>query len=402
MRYLLYYAYNPRHGSEQLGWAPKGISHQRSQLQVLCREAAWLGRTPVFPRIIPLIPHHNFGLECNFPLRKYLDTEKIELVCRLNGKTRTLSLCSIHAEQLRELQIPAEQILEIDYKQPVTAEQNRCFRLVVRRVPAHDMWNEAGYPLLAESCAHDTLPARDLVPGRKDRFLQVILHPAAGVRELAAEIIRQLPPDYCAVHVRRGDTLKFPAVRTLTSPGTVSRALAQAGIAPGAPVYLMSDEKSRGWLHALRKQRPGILHYTDFPRLVQLVRPDPPRRRDNYFLFCVEQEILRHAARRFLSKAGSVHAEDLKGTEYILPVHCYRYKVVGRVHHPAEYLVPLRRAQLEQSLQTQQNLFKKIKHLVEHGTPWYQAIMVYWVLRLFTPQKLQRYRNRRKALNIPV
>jgi len=109
------------------------------QLEVLCREAAWLGRIPVFPRIVPLLQKHNLGNQCNFPLRKYLDTENIELVYKPNGKPRTLSLCTIHEEQLRDLDIPPEETLEIAAEQPVTAEQNRRFRLIARQVPPHNM-----------------------------------------------------------------------------------------------------------------------------------------------------------------------------------------------------------------------------------------------------------------------
>ncbi len=271
MRYLLYY----EHGTVSApAWQQVGIRHLYTQLQTLCQEAAWLGRTPVFPRIAPLDLSHNAGIPCKFPLGKYLDTQNIELVCKLDGKTRMLSLGSIHEKQLRELKIPAEETLEIAAGEPVTASQNRHFRLVARRFYT-PVWYREMSPLPVESFAHEAPPAQDLELGKSAGSCKVILQPSPRVRKRAADIIRQLPPHYCAVHIRRGDTLKFPAVRAMTSPGAVSRALAQAGVAPDAPLYLMSDENSRHWLHALRKQWPGLLHYTDFPRLVQLVRPNP-------------------------------------------------------------------------------------------------------------------------------
>ncbi len=397
MHYLLYHVETPRTPH----WSEVGMRHLFQQLHCLCREAAWLGRTPVFPRIAPLDPSHNDGIPCKFPLRKYLDTQNIELTCKLGDKTRTLSLCPIHEQQLRKLKIPADETLEIASGQPVTASQNRHFRLVARRFYT-PVWYQEMRPLPVESFTTDALPTLKLDPKSKRPVLQVILQPSSGVRELAADIIRQLPPNYCAVHIRRGDTLRFPAVRAMTSPGAVSRALAQAGVAPGAPLYLMSDEKSRFWLHALRKQHPGILHYTDFPRLVQLVRPPSSRKADNYFLFCVEQRILQHSARALLSRGSLLYKDtDRKHVEYIVPHLVYEVPEVKKNYHPAEHKISLYRTQFERTFWRRKTQYPKSKILLKIAVAWCRASMMYCVLRLFASKDLEKYRNRRKALNIP-
>ncbi len=397
MRYLLYY--DAGTVSDPV-WDYVGIKHLSSQLQALCREAAWLGRTPVFPRIAPLARLHNDDIPCKFPLHKYLDTQNIELVCKLGGETRMLSLRSIHEEQLRELKIPADETLEIASRQPVTDSQNQRFRLLVRCCD-FSLWRRKQGPLLVESFAHDSPPAHDLEQEKKNQVLQVILQSAPEVRELAADIIRQLPPNYCAVHIRRGDNLMLPAIRTLTSPRAVSRALTQAGVAPDVPLYLMSDEKSRHWLHTLRKQWPGLLHYTDFPRLVQLVHP--PHGADNHFLFCVEQQILQHSTRVLLTRGGLLYGDtDQKPEEYIIPPFLYKMPVAKKIYHPVERKISFYRAQFEQTLWGPETSRRKSIILVKTAAAWCRTIMIYCGLRLFMPQKLQRYRNRRKALNTPA
>ncbi len=399
MRYLLYY----EHGTVSApSWNRVGIRHRCSQLQVLCNEAAWLGRTPVFPRIAKLALSHNAGIPCKFPLGNYLDTQNIELVCKLDGKTRTLSLGSIHEKQLQELEIPADETLEITSGEPVTASQNRDFRLVARRFYT-PVWYREMSPLLVESFAPGALPASDLEPKSKRPVLQVILQPSARVRKLAADIIHQLPPNYCAVHIRRGDTLRYPSVRAMTSPGAVSRALAQAGVAPDAPLYLMSDEKSRRWLHALRKQWPGLLHYTDFPRLLQLVRPPSSRKADNYFLFCVEQRILQHSARALLSRGNPLYRDTgRKHGEYIVPYFVYQEPEVKKNYHPVEYKISRHKTKLGRTLGRKWKTPRKQgRLLLKVAAAWCRASMMYCVLRLLASKDLERYRNRRKALNIP-
>jgi len=396
MRYLLHY----NSGTVSApAWKKAGMHDLNAQLLMLCREAAWLGRTPVFPRIAPLLRHHNFDIPCNFPLSKYLDTENIELVCKLDGKARILTLRAIHEGQLQALDIPPGKTLEIAFGQPVTAEQNRRFCLVTRRFSNVILPLRYG-PLLAESFAHDSPPVQDLEHAKKKNALPLTLHPSPEVAELAGEIIRQLPPDYYAVHIRRGDMLQInPCLKTLTSPKAVSRALAQAGVVPDAPLYLMSDEKNRRWLQALRKQWPGMLHYTDFPRLVELVHA-PRKEADNYFLFCVEQQILQHAAKAFHTRKAWLHENTgLQPIEYIVPYFMYNRSEVEKVYHPAEYQV-LRGIKFGLFLRRRQSPLKKITGLVEHYAAWNRDAMTYCATRLLAQKNLGRYRNRGKALNI--
>ena len=125
-------------------------------------------------------------------------------------------------------------------------------------------------------------------------------------------------------------------------------------------------------------------------------------RRDNYFLFCVEQRILQHSARVFLSRGRLLYKDSgWKHGEYIVPHLVYKGAEVKKIYHPVECKISLHRTRFEQTLWRRRTQYSKSKILLKIAAAWCRASMMYCVLRLLAPKDLERYRNRREALDIP-
>ncbi len=107
-RYLIYHEKSP---------VFSGFNHSASQLCTQIREAAWLGRVPVFPNVAPFYPHHNFGHPNKFPWSKYLDISNINSFFVLKNYHRAHSLSAITQAGFDALNIPDSEQLKLALRQ---------------------------------------------------------------------------------------------------------------------------------------------------------------------------------------------------------------------------------------------------------------------------------------------
>jgi hypothetical protein len=250
-----------------------GISHLKSALTLLIKEAVLLNRTPVVfaPSFLPL---HNFGRDVEAGWDKYLDLKRIGIA--KGGMLYEIE--ALRAEDIGRLDSLA--VLEVRGRHLITPPENRRYDLIVKQ-------NSTG--LGAESAlAH------------KDFDFDVELRPSVPVRNAADAVRRQLG-SYHAMHVRRGDKLteaRYPNLARDTSPAgihaTVSRVLPK-----GATIYILTDERTPHYFDVLKAEY-RVVQYFDFPELKQLVAGDDP---DNFFLYEIENLIFDGADTRIYTFA---------------------------------------------------------------------------------------------------
>ena len=234
----------------------RGLNHQRRNLECLLREAHALGRCALLPPL-RLSPAHNLGVDAAWRWETYFDLDASRLV-DAGGRARPLPL--------------------------------------VRRLPG----GCAGVDVLTRRIGAEVFEREVPVLPRGTR---VELRPSARVRALAAPVAAALaaraPGGFAAVHVRRGDRL-FGPMRWLTEPAAVRRALRRLGVADGATVFCLSDEREPAYWRPLAAVY-DLVRAADFPAAAALVAARPP---DNYLLYEVEKAVMRRAAVRLETFPG--------------------------------------------------------------------------------------------------
>ena len=266
-RYLRYDEVNP---------VPVGINHQTRNLEVLMREAHSVDRLAVLPTL-KLAPHHNFGVDRQWRWETYYDFGKSTLVDSF-GKNHPLPLT---------FNAPDPDLGALTLTPKV-------------RIPA----SAAGHALVARRIT-TSVHARD-VPFAAHGPPVFQFSPSPRILTLARHVVAELRArgggQFAAVHVRRGDRLLGPMKR-LTSPPRI-RALLQAKNVPdGAVVFFLSDERNASFWEQLRPHY-ALVRYTDLANLQALVSPSAGGKPDDYLLYEVEKQIMRHAFLRIETFPG--------------------------------------------------------------------------------------------------
>ena len=248
-----------------------GMNHQMGNLACLLREADALGRLAVLPPL-RLSAAHNFGAARTWRWETYFDLAASRLVAA-DGAARPLPL-ACHPPPAAA----APFVLGPGERLPARA---RNCAVVERRVFAD-------------------LHARD-VPRPNAPAPQLKLLPSARVRALAEPVVAALGAGgfFAAVHVRRGDRCYGP-LRWVTRPARIARRLERLGVPAGNSVFVLSDERDAGYWRAVDRtvgRRFAVARHRDFQALAALVAPRAACP-DNYLLYEVEKEVMRHAAVR--------------------------------------------------------------------------------------------------------
>ena len=245
-----------------------GMDHQLSNLRCLLAEAHSTRRLAVLPPL-RLEASHNLGRARDWSWDSYFDLDASRLLCA-EGEAYPLPI-------VRELP---------------------CSSLTTRIVPPGGRWSAT------ESAPLVIRQVRDEVYRKEVRSAQTApaldLRPSTTVIDLASRVIATLqdrfPTGYAGVHVRRGDRLWGP-MKWLMHPTAIRRRLKTLGIEDGAGVFFMSDERDVGFWSALTPHYEAV-RYLDFENLAELVDVSDGRSPDNYLLYEVEKEVVRHATRR--------------------------------------------------------------------------------------------------------
>ena len=255
-----------------------GINHKLRNLQWLMREAFTLGRLALLPPL-ELHPRHNFGVARAWRWADYFDLGASRLVDAA-GAEHPLPLVDALPAGLQGRRIGAWE--------PAGKACRDC-DLLVRRMDS-------------------TVYAHDLAGGVPAYGFR--MRPAARVLALAGPVLDALraraPGGFAAVHVRRGDRLAVPLVRRATQPRAVRRCLERIGVAAGATVFVLSDERDPDWWAAVAEQCNPV-RSADFPALRALASPSRP---DNYLLYEVEKAVMRSASQRVETLPGDYERAD--------------------------------------------------------------------------------------------
>lgn len=244
-----------------------GINHQLSNLRCLLAEAYATGRIAVLPPL-RLEPGHNLGRARDWAWESYFDLDASRLV-GADGDQYRLPL-------VRELP---------------------CGKLDARIVPPRGRWSATEQAPLVIRQVRNEVYATEIRSAQPPP--ELLLCPSATVRDLARPVIAGLldryPAGYAGVHIRRGDRLWGP-MKWLMRPPNIRRRLEKLGIREGTGVFFMSDERDVTFWSALAPHYEAV-RYADFPELAELVDASAGMP-DNYLLYEVEKQIMRHAAIR--------------------------------------------------------------------------------------------------------
>lgn len=254
-----------------------GLNHQLRNLQCLIAEAHAAHRLALLPPL-RLEKRHNLGVANDWRWETYFDLEASRIV-DVFGKEHPLPL--------------------------------------VRGLPSRSLWTQTLAPRerFSEMAANAEMVIRRI---RNEVFSRNVpsfqpttfrMRPSARVLSMARPVVATLrsrwPAGYAAVHIRRSDRLWGP-MKWLMRPSHIRRRLHSFGISDGAGVYFLSDERDPVFWAALAPHYE-IARYPEFPELATLVSGVDGRKPDNYLLYEVEKEVMRHA---------QVRIETFPGPEY--------------------------------------------------------------------------------------
>ena len=261
-----------------------GMDHQLMNLRCLLAEAHATGRLAVLPPL-RLEAGHNFGSRWDWSWDRYFDLDASRMVGS-NGEK---------------------------YKLPLVRELP-CGKLEIRVVPPKGRWSATERVPIVIRQLRDEVYAREVRAGQTAPELR--LRPSPTVLDLAAPVVATLldrwPMGFAGVHIRRGDRLWGP-MKWLTRPPNIRRTLKKLGIREGTGIFFMSDEHDATFWSALAPHYEAI-RYTDFPELAELIDTSGDRSPDNYLLYEVEKEVMRHAARRVETFPVAVREPSVVGT----------------------------------------------------------------------------------------
>ena len=270
-RYLRYVEREPR---------PAGLEHQLRNLRWLLAEAHLSGRLAVRPPL-RLDPRHNFGVDRAWCWETYVDLAASRLLD--GGHGYALPLAERPPARPRST-------LTLPPGAPLPAACDA--QLVVRHLASNLYLRDVALPGRRRPAR-----LRGVVPVRTPVAFR--LHASLRVRTLAApvlEALRARAPTWAAVHVRRGDRMVGPARRAV-APARVAAVLRAHGVPDGAVLFLLTDERDPAFLAALAA-RYDVVRATDFAGPAALVSSAAECAPDNYLLYAVEREVMRHAAVR--------------------------------------------------------------------------------------------------------
>ena len=250
----------------------EGLNHERRNLECLLAEAHALGRLAILPPL-RLAPRHNFGMPRAWCWKTYFDLDGSVLVDAA-GRPGPLPLA--------RGAIDAGPPVRVGAGEPVPAGARYAERRVRSPVWRRDVPGVAG-------------------------AVRIELRPSARVLALAQPVIAafgRADGGFAAVHLRRGDRL-FGPMRWLTRPARIRRRLRALGVADGATVFFLSDERDPAFWRRLEPYYRVVRH-ADFETLTALVAPAAPER-DNYLLYEAEKAVMR---------AAPVRVETFPGAQY--------------------------------------------------------------------------------------
>lgn len=119
----------------------------------------------------------------------------------------------------------------------------------------------------------------------KIRQRYVLLPFNDNIINISNKIISKLG-NYTCIHVRRGDIIKTNKMNTDTNIENILRNIRLCNL---KNVYIMTNEKIK-FFENLKKTDFNINFYTDFDSLKNII--------DNYYLYCIEQQIMIGASKR--------------------------------------------------------------------------------------------------------
>jgi hypothetical protein len=225
-----------------------GISHQKSNLQAMAREA-WLCNRVLVPPKFRLSANHNFGREILADLGDYYDFDTI----------------SVEGHPIRvDVSIPqnlpkvvlGSGVNLVDRSSPWI--HKRVARVKLLRLRLHATYR---------------------VGFNKGEMARVSIRP--DLKLIAKTLRERLPDDVVWVHVRRGDSLR--RTRAHTTSSHISKTL-QAVVPTRRNVYLATNETNQEHFAELRSQYM-VFSIAEFPELVQI------RTYDNYKVYLIEEAI---------------------------------------------------------------------------------------------------------------
>lgn len=259
-RYLMY--------CEWVGSA--GIGHLRSNLHSNMRDAFRLGRVCVITKTPNLSKIHNHNVSLRSPWTKYIDFEKTLFP---KGFQYVFDETFIQTQSfaLRE-------ILVIQATHQVTEAENTKYRLIIR-----DLRHCQLYRI--------TVPWINQQSSMKIRFC-----PSKIVMNEAEIVLKQLPSEFVALHIRRGDMLNNAGVVEENTSEKILELLHRRNPTK-LPVFLMTDEWDRNFYSALAKEFT-IYRYDNFANLVQVHNLE-----DNYLLYQIERIIASKAKFSFANRS---------------------------------------------------------------------------------------------------
>lgn len=237
-----------------------GILHQRNNLFALLMEAKFLNRIAIIPPLL-LNGKHNNGKNIETSWDKYIDIKNIQ---------------SFHHSILQD---------EFD------DFNNLPSNLIDENTQPHHIINEKISLIIREHKRYPNYYILINMIGREDWYLQLIdlFRPSEKIIEYANLAIKSMD-NYNCIHVRRGDKLNWkqcPGLEKATQPKKLKSFLLK-NIPKGEKLYIMSNESKVGYFDLL-KNYYTVFTYNLFPEYILL------EKNDNYFLFMVETEIMKHA-----------------------------------------------------------------------------------------------------------
>ena len=282
------------------------MRHSYANLRCLLREASSLRRIAVIQNL-RLLPRHNFGVPVPGDPERYCTIPSQE-----TGQDQQPFRWIRFKEFEPELKRTASsQIKYISYigkskEHFISREDDRRYSVIVRKFRSNiicrkQFSNWRGR--LSEISAPLPFAASKEVKSLAEEILK-----SMGLSAAWSEAKNRHPTPtedgfYACLHLRWSDKAKnygFVMRQFLTAKAIRRRLNRIADLPRGSHLYIMSDQRDRGYFDLLKRDYK-VWRYYDFPQLRSLV-PDTERsgqnrsRSDNFFLFAVELELMRRAA----------------------------------------------------------------------------------------------------------
>ena len=243
-----------------------GINHLKANLKIYLLEAGELNRTCVLTNP-DFAEQHNNGIKVNESWAKYIEFEK---------STFPKQIDYIFYNDFLKKQFSKKEILIVSGNYKIKPKKNKKYRVIIRNI---------GYTpsLFSRFEFTEELPIFKLA-----RKLPILFYPAKRIIDEAKIVLEQIPKNFCAVHMRRGDMLKNFNFANNLSPQNVIRKLQEYN-PQKLPVYLMTNEPNKNYYNNLNNKFK-VYHYYNFNNLIQVAEE-----KDNYLLYEIEQFIFSKA-----------------------------------------------------------------------------------------------------------